>query len=456
MSKNKLITVKKNRKPLLLSRRFAPLYVLFEAGTFNDNALKNALIALITYVAVINPAFEFLPGLPEAMKVPIASLIFTGPFLVFCAIAGQIADKVDRGVIFRWIKRAEVGIMLFAGIGFLTQNIWILAIALGLMGTQSAFFAPTKNAVMPQWLDSDELIRGNGLLSGTQFAVLLVGTIVGISLATTQPLILAGLLFALAIIGWIAAEACPPATPPNPSLKVDYNPITAIASVLSQIFKHPDVLRPWLGIAWFYGLSTIFITAFPNFIANVMRYEAGVLQVVLVVSTVAIFIGSMTTMIIGNWKVWGPEAIRLVTVGIIGVMLSSLLLYFAPTPKFLGTEGLGSVGDFLKDPKTPLFLAATAGASLFNGMFVVPLQAMAQRRAHPRIRAQLMSGGSVLYNFAVNILTFGLIALALMNMPPKAPFMMIVIGSACVAAYAIWRCFHMETRKTYIEDRFAD
>jgi len=187
-----------------------------------------------------------------------------------------------------------------------------------------------------------------------------------------------------------------------------------------------------------------------------MRYEAGVLQVVLVVSTVAIFIGSMTTMIIGNWKVWGPEAIRLVTVGIIGVMLSSLLLYFAPTPKFLGTEGLGSVGDFLKDPKTPLFLAATAGASLFNGMFVVPLQAMAQRRAHPRIRAQLMSGGSVLYNFAVNILTFGLIALALMNMPPKAPFMMIVIGSACVAAYAIWRCFHMETRKTYIEDRFAD
>jgi len=110
----------------------------------------------------------------------------------------------------------------------------------------------------------------------------------------------------------------------------------------------------------------------------------------------------------------------------------------------------------LKDPHAALFLAGVAGASLFNGMFVVPLQAMAQRRAHPRIRAQLMSAGSVLYNFAVNILTFGLIGLALMNMPPKAPFMMIVIGSAGVAIYAIWRCFHMETRKTYIGDRFAD
>ncbi len=449
MSNNKLLAVSTPRKPLLLSRRFAPLYVLFEAGTFNDNALKNALIALITYVALINPAFEFLPGLPEAMKVPVASLIFTGPFLVFCAIAGQIADKVDRGVIFRWIKRAEVLIMVLAGIGFLTQSIWVLAVSLGLMGTQSAFFAPTKNAVMPQWLDSDELIRGNGLLSGTQFAVLLLGTIIGISLATTLPMVLAGLLFTLAVIGWIAAEACPPAAPPNPDLKVDYNPVTAIASVLRQIFKHPEVLRPWMGIAWFYGLSTIFITAFPNFIANEMGYESGVLQIVLVVSTLSIFVGSILTMFIGNMKIWGPEAIRLVTVGIVGVTLSSLLLYFAPTPTYAGTETFGPAGDFLKNPQTPLFLAAVAGASLFNGMFVVPLQAMAQRRAHPRIRAQLMSAGSVLYNFAVNILTFGLIGLALMNMSPKAPFMMIVIGSACVAAYAIYRAFHLTEHKAY-------
>jgi len=428
MSKNKLMAVKQNRQPLLLSRRFAPLYVLFEAGTFNDNALKNALIALITYVAVINPAFEFLPGLPEAMKVPVASLIFTGPFLVFCAIAGQIADKVDRGVIFRWIKRAELGIMILAGIGFMTQSIWVLAISLGLMGTQSAFFAPTKNAVLPQWLDSDELIRGNGLLSGTQFAVLLVGTIVGLQLATEQPIILASILFFLAIVGWIAAEMCPPATAPNPDLKVDYNPLTAIWSVLKKIFEHPDVLR----------------------------HEKGVLQIVLVVSTISIFIGSMVTMVVGNWKIWGPEAIRLVAVGIIGVTVSSLVLYFAPSPKYLGSESFGPVAEFGKDPHTPLFLAGVAGASLFNGMFVVPLQAMAQRRAHPRIRAQLMSAGSVLYNFAVNILTFGLIGLALLNISPKAPFMMIVMGSACVAAYAIWRCFHMETRKAYIGDRFAD
>lgn len=449
MANNKMMKIDVKPRPLLLSRRFAPLFVLFQTGTFNDNALKNALIALITYVAVIDESFNFLPGLPEEAKVPIAALIFTGPFLVFCSIAGQIADKVDRGQIFRWIKRAEVGIMLLASFGFVFQNITILAISLGLMGTQSAFFSPTKNAVLPQWLTSDELIKGNGLMSGAQFAFLLIGTIVGIQLATNHPLILAGLLMALAIVGWIAAETCPPAAAPNPDLKVNYNPVTAIIGVLKQIFQNQDVLRPWLGIAWFYALSTIFITAFPSFIANVMGYEKGVLQVVLVVSTVAILIGSLITMFVGNWKIWGPEAIRLVAVGILGVTGFSLLLYLAPSPKYFGPEAFGPAGEFLKDPNTPLFLASVAGASMFNGMFVVPLQAMAQRRAHPKIRAQLMSAGSVLYNFFVNIVTFGLIGLALLNMPPKAPFLMVVIGSACVAAYAIWRMFHLENRKQY-------
>jgi len=448
MSKTKLMAVKTRRKPLLLSRRFAPLYILFEAGTFNDNALKNALIAIIIYGSAIN----FLPNLPqgmEAMRVPIASLLFTGPFLIFCSIAGQIADKVDRGKIFRWVKRAEVGIMALAGLGLALQNVWFLAICLALMGTQSAFFSPTKNAVMPQWLDSDELIKGNALLSGTQFAVLLLGTILGLQLGENSPVLLGSILFSLSVLGWIAAEFCPPATPPNPDLNVDYNPITAIWSVLKKIFDYPEVLRPWLGIAWFYGLSAIFLTAFPDFVANEMGYNNKVLQLIMAISTIGIFMGSILTMAVGQLKLWGPEAIRLVAIGIIGVTLSSLLIYFLPTPTFEGELGEGTYKQFLDNPDTFAFMGAIFGSSLFNGMFVVPLQAMAQRRAHPRIRAQLMSAGSVLYNLAVNVLTFGLIGLAAMAMPPKAPFMMIVIGSAIVSCYAIYRSIKLNEVKQY-------
>lgn len=425
------------------ARRFVPLFVLFQTGTFNDNALKNGLIALITFGGVV-----FLSDLPPAIRVPIVALIFTAPFLILCAIAGQIADKVDRGLIFRWVKRAEVLIMLIAGLGFLLSSVHILAVALGLMGAQSAFFSPTKNAVLPQWLSDEELIRGNALLSGFQFTLLLIGQIVGTALvmAPDGPLMLAGLLFALALLGWFAAEKCLPAPPPLPNLKINWEPITAMIGVMAQAIREPDVLRPLLGIAWFYGLSTIFITTFPNYVGDVMGYDFTVLIALFICSTFAILIGAIIVMVVGNMKVWGPEAVRLSTLGIVGVTFFGLLIYLAPTPVYGGAENFGPFSDFIEQPEAIWFLATVVGASISNGIFVVPLQAMAQRRANPDIRARLMSAGSVLLNLSVNVVTFGLIGLAALRMPPKMAFLMIVIGSAAVAVYAIWRSLHPVNR----------
>jgi len=419
---------------LFVQRRFLPLFTLFQTGTFNDNTLKNALIALITF-----GGFAFLSDLPSAVRVPVAALIFTGPFTILCAIAGQIADKFDRGVIFRWVKRIEVLIMALAAIGFALKNVHILALCLGLMGAQSAFFSPTKNAVLPQWLDEKELITGNALMSGFQFSILLVGTVIGLGVLKFGTPMISALLFGLAIIGWIAAEMTPPAPPPQPDLKVNYEPVTATLSVLRKAFANPDVLRPLMGVAWFYGLSTVFVTTFPDYVASVMKYEEGVLMIMLASSTVSILLGSMLTLLIGNWKIWGPESVGLSALGITGVTIFVLILFLIPSPTYDGTLTFGPLSHFLDNPRTPLFMIAIIGASICNGLFLVPLQAMAQRRANPNIRAQLMSAGSVLLNLFVNLTTFGLIGLAAMQVAPKMPFLMIVIGSAIVAAYAIYR-----------------
>jgi len=143
-----------------------------------------------------------------------------------CAIAGQIADKVDRGVILKRIKRAEIGIMILAAIGFIFTSTFILCAALVCMGAQSAFFSPTKNAVLPQWLEDQELITGNGLLSGFQFFTILLGTVFGTVLFQipfpedsflSGTKIIAIVLLTLALIGWFAAEKVPPAPAPAPN-----------------------------------------------------------------------------------------------------------------------------------------------------------------------------------------------------------------------------------------------
>jgi len=46
----------------IFKRRFAPLFILLQMGTFNDNALKNALIALITFGGI-----AFLSDLPSSV-----------------------------------------------------------------------------------------------------------------------------------------------------------------------------------------------------------------------------------------------------------------------------------------------------------------------------------------------------------------------------------------------------
>ena len=429
---------------LLTQRRFLPLFALFQTGTFNDNTLKNALITLITF-----GGFAFMSDLPSAIRVPVAALIFTGPFTILCAIAGQIADKVDRGVIFRWVKRAEVLIMLLAALGFALQNVHILAVCLGLMGAQSAFFSPTKNAVLPQWLTEKELITGNALMSGFQFATVLVGTVVGVGILKLGWPVISSIMVIFALLGWFAAEMTPPAPAPKPELKVNFEPVTATLNVLKRAFAEPDVLRPLLGIAWFYGLSTVFVTTFPDYVASTMGYEEGVLMVMLGSTTLAILLGSIITMLVGNWKIWGPESVGLSALGISGVTLFVLLFCLLPSPTYAGTEKFGPLSDFLANPQTPLFMLTLVGASTFNGMFVVPLQAMAQRRSPDATRARLMSAGSVLLNLFVNVTTFGLIGMASLQLAPKTPFLMIIVISACVSAYAIYRTLNPITR--YVE-----
>ncbi len=431
-------------KPLLLSRRFLPLFVLLQTGSFNDNLLKNAMIGLITFGGII-----FLPGLPSEIRVPVAAFIFTGPFLLVSAIAGQIADKVDRSTILKNIKRAEVLIMMLSGLGFLLSNIWILCVSLFFMGAQSAFFSPTKNAVLPQWLDDAELIKGNALLNGFVFVFILAGMVVGLFLIGTPngPKLVASLLLLMSVIGWIASEFTPPAPPPKPHLKVNFEPVSATFNILRRAFHAPHVLKPMLGIAWFYGFSTILITTLPDYVANVLGYDRIVLITILVGSTLGILFGSLLCMGIGKMNIWGREAIGLATLGILGVVIFVADLYFNAADKtVMSDDGLRKgLAVFFEDPRSLRLLIDITLASICGGLFVVPLQAMAQRRAEPAVRARLMSAGAILLNLAVNFCTFLLIGLGYLNLPPKTPFLIIMIISLFVALYAAWRTWQYKS-----------
>ncbi len=445
---------------LFTKRTFLPLFVLFQAGTFNDNLLKNALIALVTFGSMV----FFSENIPSGAVVPIAALLFTLPFLIFCTIAGQIADKVDRSLVLKWVKRAEVAIMIFAAVGLLAYDpapgnknllsVVILSLALVLMGTQSAFFSPTKNAVLPQWLDDKELVPANGVMSGFQFFTILLGMVVGLALANKAcpdsffngPHIIAAVLLLFAVIGWIAAEKLPDAPAPKADLKIDWNPITSIIGVLKTSLEHMPVFKPMMGIAWFYGFSNVMILVMPNMVKEVLVYDENVLALVLVSSTLAILVGALLCAVLSR----GGDNMGLIAIGIVGVTLFTLDLYLS-TDQSARTE-LGDTSQFLADPATPRFLAAVIGSSLCAGLYVIPLQAMAQRRAPNAVRARLMSAGAVMLNAAVNIVTLVLIGLGYLALAPQTPFLMVAIISTGVAAYVLLRFVQKRKNTTVISE----
>ena len=79
----------------------------------------------------------------------------------------------------RGIKILEIIIMLIGSAGFLLGHLWLLLLALFLMGTHSTFFGPIKYAILPEILKPNELMSGNALFqSGTSMAILF-GMILG-------------------------------------------------------------------------------------------------------------------------------------------------------------------------------------------------------------------------------------------------------------------------------------
>jgi len=148
---------------LLGKRRFGPIFVVQFLGAFNDNLLKFALLFLAN--------FGIFAGQPDKaeMLALISTGLFIAPYFLFSALAGQLADRIDKARLVRWVKTAEVGIMLIALAGFWTQSLPVLLTSLFLMGLHSTMFGPVKYSILPQHLRPNEIMGGTGLIEGGTF-----------------------------------------------------------------------------------------------------------------------------------------------------------------------------------------------------------------------------------------------------------------------------------------------
>src|SRR4029079_2865194 len=128
---------------LLVKRRFGPIFVVQFLGAFNDNLLKVAMLFLANF-----GLFVAEPDKDELLAAHATGLLIL-PYFLLSALAGQVADMVDKARLVRWIKLAEAVIMTIALRGVLIQSIPLLLTSLFLMGVHSTLFGPVKYAILP-------------------------------------------------------------------------------------------------------------------------------------------------------------------------------------------------------------------------------------------------------------------------------------------------------------------
>src|SRR5690606_16694544 len=145
-----------NQYALLGQRRFLPFFLTQALGAFNDNVYRQAIIGMLFWLGVSSGDMALYANLAPAL--------FILPYFLFSAIAGQIAEKVEKATLIRITTAMEIAIMSLAAFGFATTNMALLLVALFLTGVQSTLFGPVKYSMLPAVLQPRELTGGNGLV----------------------------------------------------------------------------------------------------------------------------------------------------------------------------------------------------------------------------------------------------------------------------------------------------
>jgi MFS family permease len=267
-----------NQFALLNQPRFGPFFWTQFSGAANDNLFKFAFTVMVTYQLSVS-------WLPVSLAGLVIGALFILPYLLFSATSGQLAEKFEHTVIMRWVKNCEIGIMVLAAVGFMTQHAAVLLVCTFLMGLHSTVFGPAKYSYLPRVLDEHELTGGNGMTEMGTFVAILLGNVAGgllVAIPEIGHATVAVACVTVAVLGRWMSGRIPPLTASHPDEAINWNPITETVRNLQLARANPKVFQTLLGISWMWFFGAVFLSQFPSFAKEVLHGDAQVASLLLV------------------------------------------------------------------------------------------------------------------------------------------------------------------------------
>lgn len=414
---------------LFRSKRFAPFFVTQCLGALNDNILRNGLVMLMT--------FSVLPdmnGRVDVLANVIAGL-FILPFVLFSAIAGQLADKFDKSLLIQRIKLLEIVLMLFAAWALASGFVIGLLALVFAMGLQSTLFGPIKYSVLPQLVNRDQLIGANGLIEGGTYLAIIVGLFVGGYVAgfgQSGVTVMSFVLLLIAALGYVASRFVPPIAAGDPDITLRFNLLKETVRICHYAYQERSVFLSIMGLSWFWSFGLIALAQLPAFSKQVLNGTPQLANLLLVCFAVGIGVGSLVCEKLSRKHI----ELGLVPLGAIGLSIFSMDV-------FINYSG----GVAAKPTDVPSFIAIASNWRLLadltmigisGGLFSVPLYAVMQDRSPVKIRSRIVAANNVIN--ALFMITGAIIASALLLIGFTVPgiFAFLAIMNAVITLYLFW------------------
>ncbi|MBW2369167.1 MAG: MFS transporter [Deltaproteobacteria bacterium] len=424
-NENKKVS-EKSQFGLLTVKRFAPFFWTQFFGAFNDNVFKNGLVIFI--------AFQTTQAMAEKshLLINVAAGMLILPFFLFSSLAGQIADKYEKGLLIRYVKIVEIIIMCLVAAAFILNSLFALLLLMFMMGTQSTFFGPLKYSIIPQHLTPGEVVGGNAMVEMGTFVSILLGTIAGGILIQlnhgTYWIACALVLFALC--GYLFSRFIPQAGPAAPELKINWNLAAETWNIVKLAGKNRSVFLSILGISWFWFLGVSYLTQLPKFTKDFLHAGESVVTLLLALFSVGVGIGSLLCERLSGKKV----ELGLVPLGSLGLSVFGIDLFFAY--HLPAATHLMGIREFIFVPGAIRVLADFVLIGLFGGFYIVPLYAMVQIRTSTAVRSRIIAANNILNAlFMVLATVLAIFTSSILKLSIPQLFLLIAVGNIGVAIY---------------------
>ena len=373
--------------PLMLSRRFAPLFWCQFFAAFNDNFLKTSLVFLILFRSGAADA--------EAL-ITLASAIFIAPYFFLSGArrrnrrpprqgAGGAMAEIRRDVCRRaWRSlgyRAPVGADLVrarsAGFGVHRRR------CSGRSNTASCRIICAR----------EELPAGNALVEGATFIAILTGTIVG-GLAARgggDVAAFAALVIGFAFACWLSALLIPPTGEGAPHLKISVNIAASTAAMIRHLRADP---RLWWGAmvtSWFWLVGIVVLSLLPPLIKTLIGGNEDTVTAYLALFSIAVGVGSALAAAIARGRIVLKTTLAgAVLLGVFALDLGIATFGAAPA---LSPQAPGAV---FSSPLGIRVAVDLAGLAIAGGLFIVPAFAAVQAWSGADYRARTVAAVNVL------------------------------------------------------------